>query len=310
MVSVLPDDSTAMPRGREANALKRLNRARIQPDALGACPYGAQDLAEFTARAGFNHSLASGATTAGAIYSRKTSAFQLVRHSSSYRLSLEPEGLPEAVENQLLTTQLAKDAGLAVATVGRVDTADGVPVLWAERFDRSGASNCQRLRLESALQLLSQSSGGDCGESLESIARLVRQYCTNPKVQLMRLFQRVLFGWLTGNGNLHLSKWSLLQNGSIIELSPAYGLVNSAILGDKTPESALRIDGRHDGIEAEHLLEYYAKEVCGLNTRMVTRVMNQLDAVPWEQRILESRLSKECQRAYFELLSERWRRLQ
>ena len=310
MVSVLPDTPAATPVGRQSDRSKPLHRARIQPDLLSSLPYDAEALATFSARMGFPNSLASSEATAGAIYSRKESAFQLVSHNSSYRLTLAPEGWPEAVENQLLTSQLAKDAGCAVATVGRTQTTDGVPVLWAERFDRSGASNCQRSRLESAQQLLGRFSE-DCGdESLESIARLVRQYCTNPKVQLMRLFQRVLFGWLTGNGNLHLSKWSLLQNGSIIELSPAYGMINTAILSDQTPESALSINGRRDGIEREDLLEYFAREVCGLNTRIIARAMKQLDSVPWEQRILDSRLSKERQRAYFELLSERWRRLQ
>jgi hypothetical protein len=52
-----------------------------------------------------------------------------------------------------------------------------------------------------------------------------------------------------------------------------------------------------------------AKEVCGLNDRVIARAMKQLGAVAWERRILESGLSRGGQRAYFELLSERWRRL-
>jgi serine/threonine-protein kinase HipA len=258
---------------------------------------------------GFTYSLASSGACANAIYSRKESAFKLVKTNGSYRLTLEPKESPESIENQLLTARIAHDAGLSVVPVGLVQTSDGVPVLWAERFDRSGASNCQRARVESACQLLGLTPADKYDGSVEAVARLIRQYCTNPKIQLMRLFHRVLFGWLTGNSTLHLKKWSILQNGSIVELSPAYSLINSAILGYETTESALLINDRREGLDRGNLLEYLAKEVCGLNDRVIARAMKQLGAVAWERRILESGLSRGGQRAYFELLSERWRRL-
>jgi len=308
VLSVLPNDLKVAPQGREAGELKGLRRARIRPES-DALPYRESELATFNSLAGFTYSLASCGASASAVYSRKKSSFKLVKANGSYRLLLEPKDSPAAVENQLLTSRLARDAGLAVATVGRVQTSDGVAVLWAERFDRSGASNSQRLRLESCCQLLGQAAAGKYDGSVEAVAQLIRHYCTNPKIQLMRLFHRVLFGWLTGNGTLHLKKWSLLQNGSIVELSPAYGLINSELLGSSTPESALLIDDRCDGLNRDNLLEYLGREVCGLNTRTIARVMDQLEAVAWERRILESGLSKRSQRTYFELLGERWRRL-
>jgi serine/threonine-protein kinase HipA len=308
MISALPSHVAAAPSCREATGQKRLNRARILPK-MDALPCTASDLAEFNSHVGFTYSLASSGASANAIYSRKESAFKLVKTNGSYRLTSEPKESPESIENQLLTARLAHDAGLSVVPVGLVQTTDGVPVLWAERFDRSGASNCQRARVESACQLLSLTPADKYDGSVEAVARLIRQYCTNPKIQLMRLFHRVLFGWLTGNSTLHLKKWSILQNGSIVELSPAYSLINSAILGYDTTESALLINDRREGLDRGNLLEYLAKEVCGLNDRVIARAMKQLGAVAWEQRILESGLSRGGQRAYFELLSERWRRL-
>ncbi|MFQ3223990.1 MAG: HipA-like protein [Lentimonas sp.] len=308
VVSVLPNDSSLAPLGRVAGGLQRLSRARIRPER-NALPYSAPELAAFNSHAGFTHSLASGGACASAIYSRKASAFKLVKANGSYRLMLEPKDSSGAVENRLLTSRLALDAGLTVAPVGAVQTSDGVPVLWAERFDRSGASNCQRSRLESAGQLLGHLGADKHDGSVEAVAGLIRGYCTNPKIQLMRLFHRVLFGWLTGNGALDLKKWSLLQNGSIVELSPAYGLINDAIMKPGTAESALLIGGRSEGLNRDGLLEYLGKEVCGLNDRTIARILDQLRAVQWEQRILESGLPKCRQGAYFELLSERWLRL-
>ena len=309
LISVLPSGSKSLPLGRTAEGLKSLNRARIQPE-LDALPYREGELAEFNSAAGFPHSLASSGASASAVYSRKQAAFKLVKLNGSYRLTPEPPESVEQVENQLLTTQLAQDAGLAVAPVGRLRTTDGRAVLWAERFDRAGASNSQRLRVESACQLLGKARTAKYEGSLEAIAELIRQYCTNPKIQLMRFFHRVLFGWLSGNGGLHLKKWALLQNGNLIELSPAYGMMNHAISRKDASESALSLAGRRAGLDRDSLLEYLGQEVCGLNLRMIDRVLHQLEAVPWEPRILNSALSKSSQQAYFELLSERWRRLQ
>ncbi|MGZ0654673.1 type II toxin-antitoxin system HipA family toxin [Coraliomargarita sp. W4R72] len=308
MVSVLPDDLQVAPLGREVDGLQRLSRARIRPE-LDALPYSEQELATSNSRAGFTHSLASRGACASAIYSRKESAFKLVNSNGSYRLLLEPKDSPGAIANQLLTSRLARDAGLVVAALGGVQTSDRVPVLWVERFDRSGAANCQRSRLESAAQLLGHLQVDPHAGSVEAVARLISRHCTNPKIQLMRFFHRVLFGWLTGNCALDLHKWSLLQHGSLIELSPAYGLMNHSIMRTSEAESALSIDGQCEALCRESLLKYFGEEVCGLNDRIIARVMNQLKSVPWEQRIQDSGLPKSSQRAYFELLCERWLRL-
>jgi len=309
MVSVLPTNSKATLMGRGAVGLKQLNRARIVP-GINALPHTAREVAVFCSETGFTHSLASRAASVNAIYSRKDSSFKLVKTNGRYRLTVEPKESPGMVANQLLTSRLAHDAGLLVAQAGKIQTNDGVPVMWVERFDRFGASNIQRLRTESACQLLGQPPVAKYDGTVESIAQLIRQHCTNPKIQLMRLFHRLLFGWLTGNSGLHLKKWSFLQNGSIVELSPAYGLINDAILSKNATESALLIDNRREGLDRQSLLNYLGEEVCELNPRMIARVMKQLKAVRWEQRISESGLSTSCQRAYFELISERWLQLQ
>jgi hypothetical protein len=91
--------------------------------------------------------------------------------------------------------------------------------------------------------------------------------------------QYVLFGWLTGNSRLRLKKWSILQNGLIEDLSPAYSLINAVILGHTTTESAVLINDRRDGLDRGNLLEYLSKEVRGLNDRLIARTTKQLGAV-------------------------------
>jgi hypothetical protein len=119
----------------------------------------------------------------------------------------------------------------------------------------------------------------------------------------------VPFCWLTGNSRLHLKKWSILQKTIDRGLVARIHLINDVILGHTTTESAVLINNRRDGLDRGNLLEYLSKEVSGLNDWLIAHTMKQLGAVAWEQRILESGLSRRSQRAYFELLSERWRRL-
>jgi serine/threonine-protein kinase HipA len=276
---------------------------------MNALPYCSTDLLGSNAGAGFSSSLGSNTAGVSAIYSRKSNSFKIVAKHGSYRLSLELDAGEGNTANQLLTARLAQDSGIMVAPVGSVQTTDSVPVLWAARFDRCGASNCQRFRIESACQLLAKPPMEKYSGTIEDVATLVRKYCTNPKVQLLRLYHRVLFAWLVGDSSLHLKKWSLLQNGSIIELAPAYSLQNRAISARDTIETALSIQDRHVALDRECLLGYLAREICGLNDRIIARTVNQLGAVPWEQRIRECGLSKYHQRVYFEHVSERWRRL-
>ena len=43
----------------------------------------------------------------------------------------------------------------------------------------------------------------------------------------------------SGYGDMHLKNWSLIENGALIELAPAYDLLNTTVLLDDEEESAL-----------------------------------------------------------------------
>ena len=102
-----------------------------------------------------------------------------------------------------------------------------------------GNRNC--LRCEDACQILEAPTFWKYAGTLETLARMVREHCSNPKLQMVKLFQRVLFCWVTGNGDMHLKNWSLIENGPLIELAPAYDLINTKVLIDDEEESALTL---------------------------------------------------------------------
>lgn len=66
-------------------------------------------------------------------------------------------------------------------------------VFWIERFDRWGAANRNRVRCEDMCQLLEVPSSWKYAGNLETLARVIREHCSNPKLQLVKLFHRVSF---------------------------------------------------------------------------------------------------------------------
>ena len=53
-----------------------------------------------------------------------------------------------------------------------------------------------------------------------------------PKVTVHEFLQRVLFCWVTGNGDMHLKNWSLIENGPLVLFPFAHG-VGADIQKDK-----------------------------------------------------------------------------
>lgn len=71
---------------------------------------------------------------------------------------------------------------------------------------------------------------------------MVKEYGSSPRNQLAKLFQRVLFCWITGNGDMHLKNWSLIENGPLIELAPVHDWLTTALLLNDEEESVLALN--------------------------------------------------------------------
>lgn len=178
-------------------------------------------------------------------------------------------------------------------------------VFWIERFDRWGAANRNRVRCEDMCQLLEVPSSWKYAGNLEALARVIRERCSNPKLQLVKLFQRVLFCWVTGNGDMHLKNWSLVEKGPLIELAPAYDLLNTKILIDDEDESALTVADRKSGLDRQLLVDYFGREVCGVNEKMIEKTLRQLKQANWNLTIMGSHLPVEIARQYDALVMDR-----
>lgn len=303
-VSVIPEGSDAVPSGKVLSGQAQRKRVSIDPpeDAL---PYSATELVAYHGKHKLRMSLSGVQPKVSAVYSRKEARFKIVETNGSYILKPSPQAFPGAAENEALTMQLAGDAGLDVPLCGWLPTKDGSGVFWIERFDRWGVGNRNRVRCEDACQILGVPASWKYSGNLETLARMVREHCSNPRLQLVKLFQRVIFCWVTGNGDMHLKNWSLVENGPLIELAPAYDLLNTKILIDDDEESALALDDRKSGFNRQLLVDYFGREVCGLNDRMIAKTLEQMNRVEWQFPILGSHLDEDSGIAYDSLVRDR-----
>ena len=109
------------------------------------------------------------------------------------------------------------------------------------------------------------------GPSLSACFALVRRCCTRPAVDLIRLLDYVIFNFLIGNHDAHGKNFSLVCNGSDIELAPLYDAVSTAVYPDLSDRLAMKIGGeyRPEDIMPRHW-DRFAREA-GLAAPMVRR---------------------------------------
>ncbi|MCH8512569.1 MAG: type II toxin-antitoxin system HipA family toxin [Kiritimatiellae bacterium] len=303
-LAVLPDGADPEPSVSWRVAEKRKARTRIQPGD-GALPYNWSDLVTFHSREVPKMSLSGVQPKVSAVFSRKQREFQMVAERGSYILKPGPQAYPEAPINEALSMMLARDAGIDVPHCGLAWTRDRYPVFWIERFDRQGPANRTRLRVEDACQLLEVPSSWKYLGNLETLVRVVREFASNPTLQSALLFDRVLFNWVIGNGDMHLKNWSLIENGPLIELAPAYDFLNTVLLVDDEEESALELSDRKSGFDRELLLEAFGRELCGLQPARIERSLRRLKQVDWAGRIKACALSESLKTVYLDLVKNR-----
>lgn len=158
------------------------------------------------------------------------------------------EGL---VENEFFCMRLASAVGLNVANV-EIGTADSAQFLQVERYDRNLLPKgelarvhqedfCQALGIPPELKY--QQEGGP---NLRKCFELVREVSSVPGVDVLRLFDAVVFNFLIGNNDAHGKNFSLLRESGGIRLAPLYDLVCTSAYPDIANSMAMKIGGERE----------------------------------------------------------------
>lgn len=177
--------------------------------------------------------------------------FALPLHGAPSTHILKPESrhFDHLVANEALCMQLGTAVGLDVAKA-EVGHVGGTSFLLVARYDRRRLpeGTLERVHQEDFCQALGvapelkyQQEGGP---SLKQCFELVRSVSSAPALDVLRLFDAVVFNFLIGNGDAHGKNFSLLYNDGQTRLAPLYDLVCTQAYPEVDAQMAMKI-GRH-----------------------------------------------------------------
>ena len=216
----------------------------------------------------------------------------LVGLYGDYILKPPSEQYPCLPENEDLTMHLAEVAGIRLSS--------GELAYITRRFDRQ---NGQKIAVEDFCQLPETLTEHKYRGSVEKIGKLVRQFTTNKGYEQQRLFELILFCYLTGNTDMHLKNYALIENAlGQYELSPAYDLLSTLLVLSDEEESALTINGKKNRLKRTDF-DSVAKTL-QINEKTVAAIYQRFTKILpiWQQWIERSFLSAEMKKQYSDLI--------
>ncbi len=155
------------------------------------------------------------------------------------------KNLPEAEHFCML---LARKCKITVAEFGLIPLKSGELAYITSRMDRQKK---RMFHMEDFCQILHKMTAQKYNGSMEQIGKALREYSAVPGLDVIRFFELAIFCFLTGNSDMHLKNFSLLQKETgMWELSPAYDLLPvNIILPQDTEELALTLNGKKNRLK-------------------------------------------------------------
>lgn len=212
------------------------------------------------------------------------------------------ERLPEIED---LTMHLAEIARIQTVPHALVRFQDGELNYITRRIDRT--SDGRKLPMEDMCQLAGRLTEQKYQGSYEMITRLITQYSSVAKLDIVSFWQQVVFSWIVGNADMHLKNFSLYsKRAGKYTLTPTYDQVSTAIvMPEDTEELALYLNGFKRKLMRTDFLQ--AMETTGVSNQVAERILTHFARfVPkWMTCIDESFISDEQKSQFKALIQQR-----
>ena len=242
-------------------------------------------------------------------------SLNLYKHEGSNRLTIvglwgdfifkpQTDTYPELPENEDLTMHMAEVARIKVVPHSLIRLADSTLGYITHRIDRTKKG--EKIDMEDLCQLTLHPTEYKYKSSYEQIAKTIVAYSSMPKLDLVNFMQVLLFSFITGNNDMHLKNFSLYRPKKLYQLTPAYDLLNVAIVNPKDKEElALTLNGKKSRLKLSDFLK--ASATMGIEKNVTMQLIASMkNALPaWAELINSSFLSKDMKEAYLELIDKR-----
>lgn len=210
---------------------------------------------------------------------------------------------PEMPQNEHVSMRMAEAFGIRVVPSSLIRLASGELSYITKRIDRTEAG--EKIHMIDMFQITE--AFDKYKSSMEKVGKALEQYSDNTLLDKIFFFELALFSFLTGNNDMHLKNFSMIESPSGWILAPAYDLLNVSIINpDDDEELALTLGGKKKKLKQEHFrqlgtdLGMTDKQIEGTFKRFVK---NRPQAMGWIDR---SFLSDTMKMAYKQWVDKRY----
>jgi serine/threonine-protein kinase HipA len=237
-----------------------------------------------------------------------TKKLTIVGLYGDYILKPPSEFYPELPELESVTMHMATTCGIQIVPHSLIRLQDETVCYITKRVDRTKSG---KLHMEDMCQLSERLTEDKYKGSHEQIAKLISTYSNSPLLDIINFFELILFSFLTGNSDMHLKNFSLLEKPGLgIYLSPAYDLVPTTLINPADKEElALTLNGKKNKLKYEDFLA--TAETMGISKKILDSTLELFTyAKPEMLSVLDkSFVSDPMKSAYNELINQRYAQL-
>jgi serine/threonine-protein kinase HipA len=156
---------------------------------------------------------------------------------------------PQMPENEHLTMRIAEAFGINVVPSSLIRLKTGELSYITKRIDRT--NDDEKIHMIDLFQITE--AFDKYKGSMKKVGRAVKTYSRNPLLDMTYYFDLTLFSFVTGNYEMQLKNFSMIESSSGWVLASAYDLLNVAIvLPEDDKELALGLDGKKRKLKRMH----------------------------------------------------------
>ncbi len=213
---------------------------------------------------------------------------------------------PEMPQNEHVTMRIAEVMGIKVVPSSLIRLQSGELSYITKRVDRT--IDGRKIHMIDMFQIIG--AFNKYKSSMEKIGKALNAYSDNTLLDKLYFFELAVFSFLSGNNDMHLKNFSMIQTDFGWSLSPAYDLLNVTILNPEDKEElALTIEGKKKKLKLEDF-EQLGKTL-GLTSKQFIGVFKRFhdNKKTAFSLIDQSFLSEEMKSKYHLLMDERFARI-
>jgi serine/threonine-protein kinase HipA len=238
-----------------------------------------------------------------------TPRLTLVNYPTGYILKPQVDQFEALPESEHLVMGMADAVGIATVPHALIQNGNTYSYI-TKRIDRVFYKDCvEKLAMEDFCQLDYRLTRDKYHGSYEQCGKIIKRFSERSKLDLSELFFRVVFFYITGNSDMHLKNFSLIETevaSMQYVLSAAYDLLPIKVnMPEDEDDFALAMNGKKTNIRKNDFFSFAENIGIAKNTaqKMINQMVAQMKML--QSMCMESYLPDNLKTSFSELIEKR-----